>query len=205
MPTFKCVETDEYIWVWSGDLEPTAEPKIPEVHSGNWLQGTRVIECNYLRALEITFDAPHVYFLHPSHPATVAAAKYGFGESQMELRITDSGCTVFAPVTAAEGEPIPQYGFTMEFTFPGRIRFTMNGAAFMNFFTMPLGENRCRMDWTISNWRPDTSTERILWTGDGGAVIEEDQFALELIQDSYEREGEDFERSVETDGQSIRN
>ncbi len=203
VPSFPCEEKDGYVWVWAGDAKPHAAPDMPEIHTGHWMQGTRVIECNYLRALEITFDAPHVYFLHPSHPATIAAAKHGIGESQLELRITDKGCILFGPPAASEADPIPSFGFTMEYILPGHIRFALNGNPYMNFFTMPMGQNRCRMDWTITDWSPKEGSERIRWAGEGGAVIEEDQFALELIQRTYEREGESFERSVESDAPTL--
>lgn len=198
IPSFPCAEKDGYVWLWAGESAPTAVPEMPEINKGNWMQGSRIIECNYLRALEITFDAPHVYFLHPTHPATMMAVKHGFAESSGEVRVTDKGCIFFGPPAANESDPIPQDGFSMEFTFPGRIRFVIGGEAYMNFFTMPISETRCRMDWTIVNWNRE-AREPLLWTADGGDVIAEDQIALELIQKTHEREGEHFERSVESD------
>jgi phenylpropionate dioxygenase-like ring-hydroxylating dioxygenase large terminal subunit len=201
VPSFPCVEKDGGIWVWIGEKTPGQEPSIPEFSSGTWLQGSRIIHCHYLRALEITFDGPHVYFVHPTHPATLAAQKSGFAEQTTELRMTQKGCLVFGPATGGENDPIPPYAYQMEFELPGRIRFEFMmgplGKGYMYFFITPTGESECRVDWLITN--PDPNAPHVLWGGEGREIIGEDQIVLELIQKSYDLEGESFEKSVEAD------
>lgn len=201
--SFPCEEKDGYVWVWMGNEQPkAAAPALPEFSNGKWMQGSRLIQCNYLRALEITFDSPHVYFAHPTHPATIAAKKFGLTYHPQEMRVTDNGCIYFGPPAESENTPIPKDAFRIEFTLPGLIRFEMPGmfqGAYMIFFTTPLTNDSCRMDWSLVNMGAVDTPERVLWTGEGREVIEEDQVILENVQKTYEKEGETFEKSVESD------
>jgi hypothetical protein len=118
------------------------------------------------------------------------------------VRTTENGCIAFAPATQSESEPISNNGFSIEFKLPGMIRFelpAMFKGAYMVFFTTPIGENTCRMDWLIGNWGFVKTDERVLWTGDGREIIGEDEFILTNVQQTYDTEGEDFEKSVEAD------
>lgn len=193
-------ERDGYVWIWFGGADKKPHPSLDAFSSGHWIQGFRVVQCNYLRALEITYDSMHIYFAHPTHPASVAAKKHGMSDSSFELRTTDKGCVLFAPPTASESDPIPQ-GMSMEFELPGRIRFewVTPGAppSYMYWSALPVTENSCRMDWLITNFSP--SDKKLVWTEGGKEIIEEDQVILEAIQRTYEKEGESFERSVESD------
>ncbi|MGZ3696170.1 MAG: Rieske 2Fe-2S domain-containing protein [Bdellovibrionota bacterium] len=199
--SFPCAEKNGFIWVWVGQEKPAELEGIPEADSGNWIQGAREIKCNYMRALEITFDSPHVYFAHPSHPATVAANKFGTTQGRYGLRATNKGCILFGPVEDAAAE-IPALAFTMEFRVPGSIRFEMptgKTSSYMFFFVTPLTETTCRFDWLLTSWAPEANQERLLWVGEGRDIIDEDQVILEAIQIAYDEEGEVFERSVESD------
>lgn len=199
--SFLCVEKDEFVWVWMGDDAPVEVPFVLEVSFGRWLQGSRVINCNFMRALEITYDSVHFYFMHPTRPATIAAKKFGFAEGSGEIRLTKNGCLMFMPATKSENDPIPPYAVKMEFELPGRIRFEFsvgNSKGYIYFWTTPLTETTCRMDWLLSNPSSE-GTERIYWTGEGQEIIGEDQYVLDLVQKTYEKEGETFERSVEAD------
>ena len=203
VPSFHCDEKDGYIWIWMGqESEKTECPTIPEFSQGKWMQGSRMMPCHFLRALEITFDSAHVYFAHETHPATIAAKKFGFAHTPQEIRITKNGCVAFSPPADKEGDPIPSNAFRMEFSFPGQIRFEMpmmGSSAYMIFFTTPLNHNSCRLDWLIANTNFVETSERVLWTGEGQGVIDEDFTILELTQKTYEEEGEGFEKSVESD------
>lgn len=206
VPSYECQEKDGYVWARLAEPDSKAgrvpPPAIPELSlkDENWLQGARVIECNYLRALEITYDSAHIYFVHPNHPATLAARQHGFKESASEIRLTPTGCVVFSPPARAAGRPIPAESSTMEFILPNRIRFVARGpgrAYYMYWHATPMDDRRCRLHWLITNPRPDAPPLR--WIDRGREIIEDDQATLELIQKAYDREGEAFERSVEAD------
>src|SRR5262249_598084 len=134
-----------------------SRPRIEEFAGAKWIQGSRVVACHFLRALEITLDGAHVYVAHATHPAYVAAAQHGVTEEMGEVRLTPQGCIVFSPATEREEDPIPPATGTMEFSLPGRIRFawpTGNGGTyFMNFFVTPIGEDRCRMDYLVQQFQ----------------------------------------------------
>jgi len=114
-----CEERDGYVFVWIGDGEPTAVPAIEGFSDSRWIQGRRDVHCQALRALEITFDIAHVYYVHASHPATIAAASQGLAPRASELRLTAAGCELRHPVPG-EGKPILS---SMAFALPGEIRF----------------------------------------------------------------------------------
>jgi hypothetical protein len=181
-----------------GERKPA--PRLEAFGSGRWIQGFRVIECDYQRALEITFDSPHIYFAHPTHPATVAARRHGLVDAAFEFRTTANGCTLFAPPAASENDPI-RAAMSMEFEIPGRIRFAWETPgmppSYMYWSAQPVSAGRCRMDWLITNFAP--GNERLLWTEGGREIIEEDQRILEATQQAYVAETESFECSVEAD------
>ncbi len=200
VPNFSCEEKDGYIWVWLGDTEKKQIPAIPEFAEGKWIQGSRRVKCNFLRALEITFDGAHVYFAHPKHPATIAAQKFGLISDKSEVRMTELGCVVFSPPATSDEQPIPQGASTMAFNLPGHIRFVWpmpNGVYYMNFFVTPIGEEECRIDYLVQNFDPNGPHLR--WSSGPSDIIEEDAFVLEAIQPAYMQEGEEFEKSVEAD------
>jgi hypothetical protein len=143
--------------------------------------------------------------VHPTHPATLAAKIHGFAESAGEVRLTENGCTAFWPATKSENDPIPDYAMKMEFELPGRIRFEFSMGptkGYMYFWTTPLTDKTCRMDLLLTNPTPE-GVDRIFWTGEGREIIGEDQYVLDLVQKTYEVEGEAFERSVEADTPSL--
>jgi phenylpropionate dioxygenase-like ring-hydroxylating dioxygenase large terminal subunit len=200
VPPFPCEEKDGYVWVWMGGETRAPVPSIDEFADGKWIQGSRVIACSFLRALEITYDGAHVYVAHASHPANIAAKKHGMTGESAELRLTPRGCILFSPATAQESEPVPPGVGTMEFSLPGRIRFVWplpTGPTYMNFFVTPIGEDRCRMDYLVQNFMPNAPH---LHFRDGPSdIVDEDQAILEAIQRAYREEGEAFEKSVEAD------
>jgi phenylpropionate dioxygenase-like ring-hydroxylating dioxygenase large terminal subunit len=201
--SFPCHEADGYVWVWMGGDQATPPPRITEFSEARWLQGSRVTRCNFLRALEITFDSAHVYFAHPKHPATIAAKETGLVPVQAELRLTDTGCAVVNPPATSDG-PIPDTSGTMEFILPNRIRFrwpTPAGTYYMNFHVVPLAEDLCRIEYLVQNFYP--SGPALQWSDGPSDIIDEDVAILEAIQATYEHEGDAFERSVEADSPAL--
>jgi hypothetical protein len=170
---------------------------IPEFAHGKWLQGSRVLACNPVRALEINFDTAHLYFVHPSHPATIAARASGFAPATQELRLTELGCRVFAPVTESETQPIPDPPRVLqEFMLPGTITYK-SGGFFLHLMVVPLSDHSCRMHFLFTNFAPDATQST--WVGPGAGMMDEDQIVLELTAPAYEETGEPFEKSVEAD------
>jgi hypothetical protein len=177
-------------------------PAAPEIATGGWTQGARVIECDYIRALEITFDNPHIFFLHPTHPSAMAAAKHGLIETIFEFRTTETGCLWFSPPAPAGSGLIPNEAVRVEFFLPGRIRFSVpygpaDGASLYVHVT-PQEPGRCRLHWLAVD-AGTRSNQELRWVGSESKIIEEDARALEATQKAYDAEGEDFERSVEAD------
>jgi hypothetical protein len=175
-------------------------PEIREFNEGRWIQGARKVACHFLRALEITYDGAHVYFVHPSHPATTAANKSGVTEDRAELRLTQNGCIQFSPATNEAADPIPENSGTMEYSIPGRIHFVWplpQQKYYMNFFVTPIGETHCRIDYLVQNFDP--KGKQLFWSEGPSDIIDEDVDILEATQKSYEAEGENFEMSVEAD------
>jgi phenylpropionate dioxygenase-like ring-hydroxylating dioxygenase large terminal subunit len=203
---FPCIERDTFIWIWIGDQSPTPLRGIPPSADGYWAQGSRRIACNYLLALEITFDLFHVYFVHPSMPVSMRARQHGFVQCTYELRTWKDGCGVYSPPAATHDEPIADNAFKMEFDLPGDIHYAVpsGGQVFhMFFYVTPLDDCSCRMDWLVADGTGREHSERIRWMGDQGDFGEEDRLVLETLQQTYAREGRDFERHVEADAPTL--
>lgn len=204
--SFPCTEKDGYVWVWVGD-GPAAPaglaPSFAALANGGWVQGSRTVRCHYLRALEIVFDADHLFFAHPGHFATLLSKRFGMTERRMELRATETGCLVTGPV--GDGDPRGKDGagvgegeIEMEFRLPGTIRFGgARSGDYMVFHVTPIDERTCRMDWTISQFAPQAGSS-VKWA-EGDELLDQDQRILEAIQATYDAEGEHFEHSVEAD------
>ena len=204
---FICNERDGYVWIWIGDGEPSELIGIPEVATGQWIQVAVTLQCNYVRALEISFDTCHVYFAHLNHPLTIRARQFGFVQSRYELRTTHDGCVLFNPPTSLAQDPIPPTAYIREFHLPGLIRFAMpwrGSFSYLIFFVTPLDACSCRMDLLVTDFDGNAGgAARIKWcgegVGDGKTIMDEDRRVLELVQPAYAREGESFEHHVRAD------
>ncbi len=198
--SFPCREQDAYVWVWIGQDKSADLPRVSELASGAWLQGAVTVQCNYLRALEITYDMCHVPFVHPTHPRSVRAREQGLVETVYELQENAAGCVVVTPPSDPQQPTDPD--FMIEFRLPATVRFqirTESGLSYMFFHVTPLTETSCRMNWLVSNGEAPGGSPRIDWHGEGGSISAEDRAVLELVQPAYDREGESFERSVKAD------
>lgn len=204
VPQFPCVEQDSYIWVWMGDKKPCPVPSLPETRSGKWVQGVYEVNCNYLTAMETTYDSSHVYFVHPTHPATIGMNHSGLVPRQIELRATDMGCISFAPTTQSEEEAISEGAVTVEFRLPGffRTQGRYDGKPFaMLHHVVPLTEKKTRVEWMVTAITP--SRDGIVFCEKPTNIGIEDTYALEAIQKAYDEHGDDFERSVEGDTEAL--
>ena len=102
-----------------------ARPASPEFAGRSWLQGSLDMRCAAARGVEINLDGAHVYFVHPSHPATVSfrASADVLCDAQQELRVTDRGLVVFWPPVGSVTETIPDTASRIEFELPYTVRF----------------------------------------------------------------------------------
>ena len=200
VPAHPCEEQDGYVWIWTGADEPkTPAPIIPDFAATAWRQGAAHVRCATQRALEITFDGSHIYHVHATHPATIAAKRHGFALGASEVRLTETGCVSFSPPAANDDAPMPTSLFSMEFLLPGQIRFGFSGGAtayFMIFHVTPIDDRNCRIDWLIASDSGSKGKAEFVPHSD---FLQEDVDILEAIQLSYEAEDEDFERSCEAD------
>ena len=166
VPRLECVEKDGYVWVWmtKQGVRPRGEPAIPEFEASRWLQGSMDMACAAARGIEINLDGAHVYFVHPSHPQTVAFRQRGASraDSQHEMRVTDRGLIMFWPPAASASEPIPPQAARIQFELPNLIRIQTpgDGRTLLLFF-VPTGPRTCRLDYLIT--QPNPAGPKLFW------------------------------------------
>jgi phenylpropionate dioxygenase-like ring-hydroxylating dioxygenase large terminal subunit len=208
VPAFECVEKDGYIWVWmgQGDTRPTAPPSIPEFAGGRWTQGAQDLACEATKAIEINLDGAHVYFVHPTHPATIAFRAQGSvrRDNTSEVRVLEDGVIMFWPATASASDPIPKDRGYIQFQLPNLVRLTTTygGRTYtILLFFVTTGERTCRLEYAITPFAE--TAQPVEWSDEVPQIFEEDRRILEIIQQTSDREGEAFERSVEADTASL--
>lgn len=197
---FEVRERDGYVWVWMSKdgSKPSYEPGIPEFAGRRWLQGQGDIACSAMRALEINLDPVHIYFVHPSHPATVAFKANGstFEDSRQEVRVTERGLVMFVPISEGPNTPIPAHAMRIYFDLPSLIRFENTDGHMLLLFIIPTGENTCRMEFLVTQYQP--RPEPLVWLDEVPQILEEDREVLEVLQQTSDAE-DAVERSVEAD------
>lgn len=211
--SFRTVEQDGYVWVWVGDLDPgsTLPNRIPDFARKRWLQGSVDVQCDALKLIENNVDWCHAYFAHPrTHPAYFAMAERGLRDQQYEVRVSELGLVVFAPITASEQDPIPDRPLAkLAYELPGRIivEFSPRRGKRLRvvLHVVPTGRNSCRLEWLFEPNPIPVFGGRLRWTSREPKVIREDRVLLESRQPWYDtaREGECFERSVEADAATL--
>jgi phenylpropionate dioxygenase-like ring-hydroxylating dioxygenase large terminal subunit len=207
VPSYPCVEQDGYVWVWIGEpgyaLRPLA--KISEFAVYRWRQGSIPMQCDMMKGIENNLDWCHPYFTHPwTHGQFFVTRFRGFREQHYEMRLTDHGLIVFAPVTASEDAPIPERPFVkLSFELPDRIRVEFwkpfHLIVLMHF--VPTGHNTCRLEWLMTKFLPIGS--RLSWSAKEPRIFAQDRRVLESTQFWYDREGDAFEHSVEADASTL--
>jgi phenylpropionate dioxygenase-like ring-hydroxylating dioxygenase large terminal subunit len=199
------VEKDGYIWVWmtEDNTAPTGDPGITQFASGEWWQGSLEMACEYTKAIEINLDSAHVYFVHPTHPGTIAFQARGgvFEDRSHEMRITDKGLTMFSPAVATAADPIPNEAYKIHFELPNLIRLESVVAGrllYIVMFFVPTSPRTCRMEYLVSPFQP--TGIKVQWLDQVPDIFEQDRQVLEVVQATADQEGDAFERSVEADG-----
>lgn len=208
VPAFPCIEQDGYVWVWPGEqkVEPTSVPIIPDFEQLRWHQGSIPMRCDFMKGIENNLDWCHPYFAHPwTHGQFFSTHYGGFKETAYEIRLTERGMVVFAPVTSSEDEAIPKDVVAkLSFELPDRVcvEFPVRRERMiilMHF--VPTGESSCRLEWLSS--RAEPSESHVTWSDDEPEIFRQDRLLLESAQIAYDREAGAFERSVEADAATL--
>ena len=207
VPRYPCVEVDGYVWVWMAKdgEEPHYQPSIPEFAGGQWLQGAVDVACDAVKAIEVSLDFHHVYYVHPSLPQSQAWRAHGeqLLDTTGEVRLVDRGFVYFWPPTDSLRDPIPEHAPKVSFKLPNivRLEWPMGGGnkQFHYFFIVPTGPRSCRMEHLLPRHRPGNVQAE--WSDEASRVVVEDKELLEVIQNVEDTHHEDdfVERSVEVD------
>lgn len=203
VPTRTAIERAPYIWVWMGDApaDVSRVPAIPQFEDLRWNQGTTVIECSALTAVENFFDPVHTAFLHRyTHPHFFRRALGGATQSSHELRATPTGLIAFAPPTASADDPVPDRPLGLaRFELPNHASLSFSlpwQRHHGHFFYVPEAANRTRVEWLTTKYLQ--LGRRIRWRRKN-AVLEQDRLLLEQIEKWHQRRGRSDERSVAAD------
>jgi phenylpropionate dioxygenase-like ring-hydroxylating dioxygenase large terminal subunit len=207
VPSYPCVEQDGYVWVWMS--KPVSDlalpPPIPDFALYRWRQGSIPMQCDAMKGIENNVDWCHPYFTHPwTHGQFFVTRFRGFQEQSYEMRLTDHGLVVFAPVTASEEEPIPERPIVqLSFELPDRIRveFWKPFHLITLIHLVPNGPNMCRLEWLVTRLLP--IGPHVRWSNKEPRIFAQDRRILESAQRWYAQEGSDFERSVEADASTL--
>lgn len=201
VPAFHCVEQDGYVWVWTGAAEPIpALPSaIPGFAENAWDQGSYEYACEAIRLIENQFDACHPTFTHKgSHPAYIVHKVRGFREYVFETRITETGLIAFFPPTEAATDAIPASpASATELQLPGRILLTQKILPFsftLVLHIIPTGDRTCRLEYLQRGRGP----HKVNWIEEEPIIATQDRI-IESSQPWYDKCGDDFEVSVESD------
>jgi phenylpropionate dioxygenase-like ring-hydroxylating dioxygenase large terminal subunit len=200
--SYPAVEQDHYVWIWMGQDAPPGRPlPIPGAHDYAWRQGTVNINCNAGMFLENMLDGAHAVFTHKgTHPAYFFNMLNGFKEYEYEVRVTDTGFTLFYPPTADAGEPVPERADSMaSFHLPDRAVISQKGLRtdFFNVIHMvPQTETTCRVEWMT---RQPGDVPKVDWCPDEPRTMLQDRLLQESAQLNYSRTGPNFERNVPAD------
>ncbi|WP_185732392.1 Rieske 2Fe-2S domain-containing protein [Burkholderia sp. Bp8963] len=195
-------EQDHYVWIWMGDRAPEgAPPRIPGAHDYAWRQGHVHVACNATTFLENMLDGAHAVFTHKgAHPSYFFNVLNGFKEYEYEVRVTDTGFTLFYPPTSDESEPIPAHADSRAtFELPDRAIIFQKGLRtdFFNVIHMvPTGATTCRVEWLT---RQPGDEPMVEWCDDEPRTLEQDRVLQESAQRNYSRAGAAFERHVPAD------
>jgi hypothetical protein len=163
------------------------------------------MQCDAIKGIENNLDWCHPYFTHSwIHSQFFATHFQGFREQSYEMRLTDRGLMVFAPVTVSPDDPVPErLSVKLSFELPDRVRVEFwrpfHVIILMHF--IPTGINTCRLEWLISKLLPIGS--RVSWRNKEVRIFMQDQHVMESAQPWYDREGNNFERSVEADASTL--
>lgn len=221
VPAFPCVEQDGYVWVWLSDKTPSSPPCLEGFEEHRWLQGEMPMNCHFSKGLENSLDWCHAVFTHPwthgqfyltllqglrKNPFAPFARLWrrdslyesllqGLTTQQVEIVPTEDGLIVRGPKQDDGKEPL----VTLTFRLPCRAEVAVSGRAANRIILhfVPTGEDRCRMEWLMTSWRP--FGPRVRWVEKENSVLQQDRLLLESISSPPGAQ----ERSVEADAPAL--
>lgn len=213
VPSFRALEQDGYVWIWMGHADPgsVVPNRIPDFARKRWIQGSVEVRCDALKLIENNVDWCHPYFAHPkTHTQYFVAERLGFQDRQYEIRVSEVGLVVFAPVTASEHDPIPEQPLVrLTYELPHRVTVEMPSKRGKRIrivlHVVPTGPNTCRLEWLFEPNPIPMLGGQIMWSSREPKIIRQDRELLESSQPWYDdaREDECFERSVEADAATL--
>jgi hypothetical protein len=165
------------------------------------MQGSVEYNCHAMRLIENNVDWCHPVFTHEeTHPAWFAVKAMGFREYAYELRISDTGFVMFAPATSSADEPPPASN-SLAFALPGVVTIKValpqtSYAVIMHF--IPTGPSTCRMEYLTTIQKGS----EITWIEQEPKIFAQDRI-VESAEPWYERDGDAFELSVESDASML--
>ncbi len=199
---FACEERHGYVWIWHGERAPGPPPDVPFYREGRWVRGTLAIACEAVRAIEISLDGPHLFFVHPSHPHTVARAADGgrLEHRAQEIRETATGFVATMRPRPGDDAALER---TMTFDLPGRVTLSTRspeGEVHTILWAVPTGPTSCRFEYLyLMGPRAPSREERAFVARLARKNFREDAVVLEDVQRAYDEAAEPFERSVPAD------
>ena len=210
VPAFRTFEQDGYIWIWVGDSDPIPDrpSRIADFDRMRWLQGSVDMKCDALKFIENNFDWCHVPFAHiDAHPVSRLKKKLGLYDQQYEMRVSERGLDVFAPVTNSESDPIPRLPTVrLSYEVPNRLTVELDAGkrSLIVMHVVPISANTCRLEWLYGPNPVPLLRRHVTWWSREPTVIREDRLLLESSQPWYDREPEQpFERSVAADASTL--
>ena len=196
--TYPTAEHSGYVWVWMGGDAPAGlPPPIPGFADHAWLQGRIDLACEAILPIENNLDICHAAFTHPGlHPQWFQAQAVGLQEHAYTLDTTATGLSVISGAVS------------LRFDLPDRVTVSSegrDGAFLIVLHHSPTVAGRCVQHWLMRTGPASKEADNHpAWTGGEPEIFAQDRRVMESAQQSYDREGDAFERSVEADATTLR-
>ena len=198
---YPCVETNAYVWVWTGKGPPAQAAPLPIPAFGEraWVQAAIDLACEAMLPIENNLDVSHPYFTHPNtHPQWFVIERIGFRDNVYRLALTETGLCL-------TGGRDGFGGVSLAFDLPDRATVDLGpqGPLIVMHHT-PTTPGHCRQHWLFSTALAEgPQTHSLRWTHKEPEILRQDRRVLESAQLAYQAEGADFERSVEADAPTL--
>jgi len=190
---YPCTEQDGYVWVWLGEVSPTARPpSIEGFARSHWVFGSVPVAASYEAVVENNIDFAHFSQVHTWTPPALLRRLRGETPCTVELVPHEGGFEAFTGLTGAKG--------STRFDLPYRVRLRIQlGAVPIEalLHCVPVDAKSSRIEWMFRH-RLRFLPKRFEFPFEP-FIIREDRMLMEAAQRAYDREGDGFERSVPAD------
>lgn len=189
---YPTMERDGYVWLWMGAGDPPHPPLPIEGFDGHlWIQGATPLACEAILPIENNLDICHAAFTHPRlHPQWFRVQAAGFQSTNFDLAVGSDGLTVTAP------------GTSLRFDLPDRVTVGGGDALRLVLHHVPTTPGRCIQHWLLRR-EPTPGPLAPIWSDQEPEILAQDRHVLESAQVAYDREGDDWEQSVEADATTL--